>query len=141
VVLYGHSLGGGVSYELAARHPELAGIVTDATFTSIPDMVRRTTVFAPLAPLVRTRMDNLRRVAQVRMPKLILHGTADRTVPFAMAEELRARARPPVELVSLPGAGHDNAYVVNQELYFGALSRFVDRCLARRPTTEDDRPH
>jgi uncharacterized protein len=133
VVLYGHSLGGGVSYELAARHPEVAGIVTDAAFTSVPDMVRHMPLLAPFASLVRTRMDNLRRIAQVRMPKLIFHGTADETVPFSMAEELRDRARPPVELVAIAGAGHNDAYLQDRELYFGTLSRFVDRCAPPRP--------
>ena len=127
VVLFGRSLGGGVSYELAARHPELAAIITDSTFTSIPDMARRATVFSPLAPLVRTRMDNARRIAEVQMPKLILHGTADQLVPFDMAEELRDLARPPVELISIPGAGHNNTFLVDQERYFGAITSFVER--------------
>lgn len=127
VVLYGRSLGGGISYELASRHPELAGIITDATFTSVPEMVRDATILSPLAPLVRTRMDNLRRIGEVRMPKLILHGTDDQLVPFEMSERLRDAAIPPVEHVRLPGAGHNDTFRVDQELYFSAISSFVDR--------------
>lgn len=132
VVLYGHSLGGGVSYELAARHPELSGIITDATFTSVPGMVRGMPIVGSLAFLMRTRMDNLQRIAEVAMPKLIFHGTADETVPYSMAGELRDHARPPVELVTLPGAGHNNAFLSDRDRYFGALTRFVDGCVARR---------
>lgn len=131
VVLYGHSLGGAVSYELAAHHPELAGIVTDATFTSISALARRTPIVGPLAIFVRTRLDTLQRIAEVEMPKLLFHGTADETVPYAMAEELRDRAHPPVELVTIPGAGHNHLYLSDRGLYFGALSRFVDRCTAQ----------
>lgn len=42
-------------------------------------------------------------------PLLLVHGTADDAVPFAQSEELVAayrRARAPIELVAVPGAGH-----------------------------------
>src|SRR5256885_6566284 len=38
--IYGHSLGGAIAIELARRHPEAAGLVVEASFTSIADMAR-----------------------------------------------------------------------------------------------------
>ena len=126
VVLYGRSLGGGVSWEMAHRHPELAGIITDCTFTSVPDMAGRLIPLPFIGTLVRTRMDNQRKVAEVAMPKLLLHGTADELIPFSMGEELHAAARAPVRFVPLPGAGHNDTMDVDPAAYYGAIDTFLD---------------
>ncbi len=126
VVLYGRSLGGGVSWELALRHPELAGIVSDCTFTSVPDMAARMIPLPMIGALVRTRMANRDKVGEVTLPKLLFHGTADELIPFAMGEELHAAARPPAEFVPLPGAGHNDTAFVDPELYFGRFATFVE---------------
>jgi uncharacterized protein len=126
VVLYGRSLGGGVSWEMAQRHPDLAGIITDATFTSVPDMAGRLIPLPFIGTLVRTRMDNHRKVAEVDMPKLLMHGTDDELIPFTMGEELHAAAAAPVRFVPLAGAGHNNTMDVDPATYYGAIDEFLD---------------
>jgi len=125
VVLYGRSLGGGVSWELASRHPELAGIVSDCTFTSVPDMASRLIPIPLVGALIRTKMANRDKVSKVTLPKLLFHGTADELIPFAMGEELAAAAAEPVEFVPLEGAGHNDTTAVDPQLYFGTFERFV----------------
>jgi len=125
VVLYGRSLGGGVSWEMAARHPEAAGIITDATFTSVPDMAGRLVPLPFIGAIVRTKMDNRSRVAEVALPKLLLHGAEDELIPFEMGQELHERAAPPVEFVPIPRAGHNDTMAPDPELYYGAIERFV----------------
>ena len=44
-------------------------------------------------------------IAGIDKPALVLHGTADATVPFALGEELAATL-PNTRLVALEGAGH-----------------------------------
>lgn len=129
VILYGRSLGGGVTWELASRHDDVAGVITDCTFTSVPDMAAE--LFPrPVSLLVQTQMNNLQRVAEVEQPKLLLHGTADKLIPFRMGQELHRAARPPVEFVPLPGAGHNDTFFVDPELYYGAIDEFVERVRA-----------
>ena len=125
VVLYGRSLGGGVSWEMAVRHPEAGGIITDATFTSVPDMAGRLVPLPFIGKLVRTRMDNRSHVAEVALPKLLMHGTEDELIPFDMGEELHERAAPPVEFVPIPHAGHNDTMAPDPALYYGAMERFV----------------
>jgi uncharacterized protein len=45
VVIYGHSMGGAVAIDLASRHPDAGGLITESTFPSIVDAADGT-VFA-----------------------------------------------------------------------------------------------
>jgi len=36
--VYGHSLGGAIAIELATKHPDMGGLITEGTFTSMTDM-------------------------------------------------------------------------------------------------------
>lgn len=132
VFLFGRSLGGGVTWELALRHPELAGVITDCTFTSVPDMAGRMFPLSLFSAMVRYPMDNRRKVSQVTLPKLLLHGTDDEVIPFEMGEELGARAQAPVTFVPLPGAMHNDTYAADPDLYYGAIDEFVEGVVAGR---------
>jgi pimeloyl-ACP methyl ester carboxylesterase len=55
-----------------------------------------------------TRSDPFQNIARIRIPILILHGTADRLADPAVAEQLKsaAVAAPGAELHMIPGGGH-----------------------------------
>jgi hypothetical protein len=131
VFLMGESLGGGVSHELAVRHPDLAGLITTSTFTSIPGMARALLKVPGVERLVRTRYDNLAKVPRITLPRLILHGTRDELVPYRMGETLRDASRPPAEFLAVKGAGHNDIFDTDPEGAYGVLFGFIDRCLAR----------
>jgi alpha-beta hydrolase superfamily lysophospholipase len=109
--VYGHSLGGALAIELASGIPasEIAGVVVEATFTSIPELVKGMRWgWVPGIGLVLTqRFDSAARIGQVTAPLLILHGMADNVVPHTMADELYRRAgSPDKRVVKLEGATH-----------------------------------
>jgi uncharacterized protein len=131
VFLMGESLGGGVSHELAVRHPELGGLITTSTFTSIPAMVQALLKLPPLRRIVHTQYDNLAKVPRITLPRLILHGTSDELVPFRMGETLRDASTPPADFVAVKGARHNDIFDVDPEATYGALLAFIDRCLVR----------
>ena len=124
LVLFGESLGSAVALELALERPA-AALVLEAPFTSVPD-VARTTLLAPLAPFVRTRYDNLARIPRLRMPLLVMQGDRDEVIPPALGRRLFDAAPPPKRYYAIPGAGHNDTYVVGGDAYWKALSDFLD---------------
>ena len=124
LVLFGESLGSAVSLELALSRPA-AALVLEAPFTSVRDMAR-TTIFAPFAPFVRTRYESLARISRLRMPLLVVQGDRDEIVPPVQGRRLFDAAPEPKRYFAIPGAGHNDTYLVGGEAYWRTIADFLD---------------
>lgn len=85
LALTGHSFGGAVVIQAAARSAAVRTVVTLATQAYGAEAA------AQLGP---------------RCSMLLLHGTADRVLPPAASEYVHSMAAPPKRLILLPGADH-----------------------------------
>jgi fermentation-respiration switch protein FrsA (DUF1100 family) len=56
---------------------------------------------------------------------LIIHGTQDTVIPFAMGQALFARANEPKRFYAVPGADHNEVGVVGGSLYRQAMDAFL----------------
>ena len=124
IVLFGESLGCAVALELALARPA-AALVLEAPFTSVPDVARRT-IFAPLAPFVRTRYESLTRIPRLRMPLLLMQGDADEVIPPALEQRLFDAAPEPKRYFAIPSAGHNDTYFVGGDAYWRVIAEFLD---------------
>jgi fermentation-respiration switch protein FrsA (DUF1100 family) len=111
VVLYGESLGTGIAVQMAGEIEDLAGVILEAPFTSLPDLAPPY-LLPGLAPLLMAdRFDNRSRIDAVTAPLLVLHGDGDDLVPVAMGRELLGRARSrEKESLFLADAGHNDIW-------------------------------
>jgi fermentation-respiration switch protein FrsA (DUF1100 family) len=134
LVLFGESLGSAVATQLATE-VEARALVLESPFTSVPEMARAVYPFLPLWPLVRTRYDTVSKVGKLRMPLLVLHGERDEVVPFAQGRRVFEAAPEPKRFYAIPGAGHNDTYVVGGEAYWRVLGEFLDG-LASEPKEE-----
>ena len=127
IFIYGHSIGGAVAIDLAVRHPDAAGLITESTFTSIMDVAREEIKyrFFPLNFLVHQRFDSIAKVPELKVPVLFLHGTLDQYIPFEMSRRLYAHSPEPKYLKLIRGGGHRNSAKVGGMDYLNAVSNFV----------------
>ena len=105
LVAYGESLGTGVAVRLASEQP-LAGLILDAPYTSTADVASLTYWYVPVSWLMLDQFRSLDIIEKVKAPILILHGTDDRTIPFAFGERLYVAAPEPKRFVRIEGGNH-----------------------------------
>ncbi|MFQ4137114.1 alpha/beta hydrolase [Nodosilinea sp. PGN35] len=110
LVVYGHSLGGAIGIELARRVPHLAGLVIEASFTSMADMASLSHYnrWFPVRQLLTQRFDSITKVKHLKVPTLYLHGMADLSVPATMGEALYQATQGPKSLWLVPKADHND---------------------------------
>jgi fermentation-respiration switch protein FrsA (DUF1100 family) len=125
IVVYGESLGGGVSSWLASRYPPRA-LVLASTFTSAVELGAELYWFLPVRMISRFRYDTLTRLAAVHAPVLVIHSRADEIVPFAHGEQLYAAANAPKAFLEISGGHNDSAVFMRRE-WVEALGAFLDR--------------
>lgn len=124
--VYGHSLGGAIAIDLAAKNRDLAGLIVESTFTSIRDMAKVVASrWLPLGPMVTHRFDSLSKVSALDVPILFMHGAGDEVVPHHMSLRLHAAAREPKRLAIFPGAAHGDACWKGDTSYRAAVREFI----------------
>ena len=115
VRLLGYSLGTGMAAHVAAANAP-ASLTLVAPYTSLVDMKDRWFWWLPDA-LLKYRLDTRARLPEVSCPVAIYHGTADRLIPFAMAEELRRLSPKWARLHALSGVSHRGAILALEEAW------------------------
>jgi fermentation-respiration switch protein FrsA (DUF1100 family) len=124
IVLYGVSLGGAVAVDLACRKP-VGAVILESTFTSAKDMARKALPFLPPELYLRTKLDSAGKIEGINAPLLLMHGTRDSTVPIEHARRLYEEASQPKTLVEIPGAAHNDMFVVAEQVYTRSLKEFL----------------
>ena len=127
--IFGHSMGGGVAVDLAARlhgPRQFGALIVESTFTSLADLARSSSLLGtPLSWFATQHFDSIAKIGEVHAPLLVLHGTDDKTVPFELGRRLFDAAAPPKELVAFPGGSHSELHSEDAALYRSTLARWA----------------
>ncbi len=109
IVAIGWSLGAAVATDLASRR-HVSGLVTVSAFTSLRDMAQQFITWLPMSLILKYRFDNEKKFAEISCPVLIVHGTDDELVPFAMSRQLAAVAKGKVTRFDVEGGRHNDIF-------------------------------
>ncbi len=77
------------------QNNSFAGIVLESPFTSIADAAKIYYPYLPIDLLIKDRYDSLKKIKNINIPILIMHGKKDDVVPFKMGVELFEEANNP----------------------------------------------
>lgn len=129
IVDFGRSLGASVAGDLARRRP-VAGLILETPFPSVEAVARRVFHGLPAHLLLKSRFDLVARLREIHLPLLVLHGDRDTVIPFDLGRAVYEAANEPKEFVVIPGADHNNTYLIGGETYFQRLLGFIYRVTA-----------
>ena len=94
IILYGESLGTGVAVELGQMN-EFGGIILESPFTSMTNAAKNIYPWLPVKYLLKDKYDSEKKIKNLKIPILIMHGKKDNIVPFKMGKKLYDLANNP----------------------------------------------
>jgi hypothetical protein len=127
LLLFGQSLGGAVAVELAGRRPA-AGLITEATFSSLADIAAPIYWWLPVRLLLRSRYESKAKIGKLQLPILLLHSKSDELVSYDHAQRLLKAAGEGARHVPTAG-GHNDGGFMTVPKGLEEVRAFVTECL------------
>ena len=94
LILYGESLGTGVATHLAQKK-SYAGVILETPFTSMIDAAKTFYPYIPVNLLLKDKFENYKKIKNINLPILVMHGEVDQIVPFSMGKKIYDIANEP----------------------------------------------
>ena len=94
IILYGESLGTGVATHIAQNN-DYAGLVLETPFTSMIEAAKNFYPYIPVGILLRDKYKNDKKIQNINIPVMVMHGEADQIVPFWMGKKIYEIANQP----------------------------------------------
>ena len=129
--IFGHSLGGAIAIDLAAKVDDERGTIVEGTFTSIADLAETMQwgwlqgSWLPGA-LITQRFESVRKVAKIDSPLLVVHGENDNLIASALGRKLYEAAQGRKKFLLVKGGSHFSTMSMGQAQYRQALAQLFD---------------
>ena len=121
IILYGESLGTGVAVEVA-QNKNYAGVILESPFTSMVNMGKKYYPFFPVSLLLKDKFESYKKINNIFVPVLIMHGKVDKIVPYNMGKKMYELANEPKFFYSQEYGDHMIEY---DEKLLSALKKFI----------------
>ncbi len=124
IVIFGRSVGSGPSIYLAESHPEVKAVLLMSPFKS----TFTTAIPLPFAIFPRDRFPNLKRIRNIRLPLLVIHGAEDEVIPVSHGEALvEASPASSKNFFPIQGGGHNDLFEIAGDEIINHIVEFVER--------------
>ena len=94
IIIYGESLGTGIATELAQNN-KYAGLILETPFTSMIEAAKNFYPYIPVGLLLKDKYKNDKKISNINIPLLVMHGENDQIVPFWMGRKIYQMANQP----------------------------------------------
>ena len=124
----GRSLGSAPAIHAAHCAPErFDGLIIESGFSSAPRLLSNLGIPGHVANAVLPDpVGNERKLSELTLPLLVLHGERDTLLPIRNADELfAASGAVDKRFERIPGAGHNDLMFFGMAQYFGAIATFL----------------
>lgn len=145
IILTGISMGAATVMTAAGMQlpDNVIGILADCGYTSAEDIIKKTIREMKLPPNLMypfvklgarlfghfdlEERSPIEAMKICQKPVIFIHGEADDFVPCEMSLRNYEACAAPKTILTVPGAGHGLAYLMDNEGYFRTLSKFADQ--------------
>ena len=94
IIIYGESLGTGVTTEIS-QNKNFAGLILESPFTSMIAAGKDKYPFLPIKILLKDKYESDKKIKNIKVPILVMHGKVDNLVPFDMGKKIYELANEP----------------------------------------------
>jgi len=122
IILYGESLGTGIAIEIA-QNKNFAGLILETPFTSMIDAAKNVYPYIPVGLLLKDRYENDKKIKNINIPLLVMHGEEDQIIPYKMGKKIYEIANKPKYSYFTKYDNHMMKYDKNLLI---ALKEFID---------------
>lgn len=131
VFVMGRSLGSASAIDLTERHQgtTVRGLIVESGFGDTLPLTQNLGITTDGTDITEADcFRNCEKIAYIKIPTLILHGSADTMIPARNAEKLQAwsGARSKQFLI-IPGATHNTMITTGGDLYFQTIKNFINK--------------
>ncbi len=130
LIVMGRSLGSAPAIQAAHAYPDrVRGIIVESGFAHTFPLLARLGLPVERLAHLPDPIGNVRKIAEIHLPLLVIHGENDELIPVANGQALYdASPAAHKHLLRIPGAGHNDLLFVALDRYFRAIAQFVTHC-------------
>ena len=133
IVCFGRSLGGAAAIYLASCQ-NIGSLIVCSAFTSLEGLIN--SIFpnwlaVVLRKIITMNFASIQRIQKVNCPVLFLHGGDDALIPAKLGKILYEKARSPKMWYLVPGASHNNIFILGGRKYWYLIKSFIVKTISK----------
>ncbi len=127
IILFGRSLGGAVTADLATR-VNCAGVILESTFLSTIDVGRDIFGWVPKSFAMGNEFNTKDKLSKIKSPVLVVHSPEDRLVKFYHGRKIYELIESEKYFLEIRG-DHNDGFIITGEKYLNGLKSFIYKVL------------
>lgn len=127
IVMYGESVGGPYAAYVAKERKDVRAVVIENSFPSLREMGNALYRPLPLGWFAPFALRTTKWLNDARVPVLVMHGTRDTVIPYALGKKLYDGLEVPDKQFLSSDAGHCEIPLFDANRYYETVTLFVQK--------------